>query len=230
MSYDKNTVEFVPMPTRTNGRPFQNLTGQRSGRLTVLGFAGTKKRTTWFCECECGKIVRVTGLHLSTQHTKSCGCLNAEKASTLNLRHGETKGGRVTPEFRAFAHAKDRCESLTNKSYEDYGGRGIKFCFDDFPSFLDAVGRRPSSRHSLERIDNERHYEPGNLKWATRPEQARNKRNTVYLTARGTSLPLADWADITGVAAGSIHSRKVRGWCDACSLLPLYSRCPHIAK
>jgi hypothetical protein len=98
------------------------------------------------------------------------------KVITFHNKHGETAGGAVSPEYMAYAAAKRRCNNPNNASYKWYGGRGIKFKFSSFAEFLKCVGRRPTKRHSLDRINNNRHYEEGNVKWATKREQIKNRR------------------------------------------------------
>lgn len=88
----------------------------------------------------------------------------------------ELHGMRYTPEYRSYAHAKARCQCETDAKYSIYGARGIEFKFTSFKQFLKEVGERPSSQHSIERINNNGHYELGNVRWATAREQGLNKR------------------------------------------------------
>lgn len=94
----------------------------------------------------------------------------------MNYKHGHYLGHVATPEMRSFEHAKSRCTNKNSDRWPFYGGRGIKFLFKDFQEFLAALGPRPSLRHSVERINNDGHYEPGNVRWATKKEQAANRR------------------------------------------------------
>lgn len=127
---------------------------------------------------------------------------------------------------------KDRCYNERNQSYAGYGGRGITMCtewVDSFTPFLDHVGRRPGPQYSLERIDNSRGYEPGNVKWATAKEQARNRRTSRILTKGGISRCLAEWAEVLGVSAGLIECRLRLGWSEerALSAPKVYVRAPN---
>ena len=92
------------------------------------------------------------------------------------ITHGHMTGG-ATPEYQAYNNAKQRCENPKNGHYLDYGGRGIEFRFGRFEDFLAEVGLKPTPKHSLDRKNNNGHYEVGNLRWATKLEQVRNTRN-----------------------------------------------------
>jgi hypothetical protein len=110
---------------------------------------------------------------------------------------------------------KQRCYDQNFSCYADYGGRGIKVCErwrDNFEAFLEDMGRKPSRSYTLERIDNDRGYEPGNVKWATRAEQANNRRNVILITHDGQSHSIAEWERIKGVRPGSIKQRIWSGW------------------
>ena len=158
----------------TKGRILINLTGKRFRRFLVLGYAGN---SNWHCLCECGSYRLVQGGELTgrTSRRKSCGCYAREISTT----HGHTKGGRgrlVSPEYTAYQGAKERCTNPNNRAYADYGGRGIKFRFNSFEEFLAEAGPKPSPAYSIDRIDNDGHYEKGNIRWATRIEQNNNQR------------------------------------------------------
>jgi hypothetical protein len=109
-----------------------------------------------------------------------------------------------------------RCENANHHSYHRYGGRGITICetWHDFAGFLSDMGERPDADHSLDRIDNDRGYGPGNCRWATRVEQQRNRRNNRIITIDGLSLCVAEWAERTGINHESIRGRLRRGLTD----------------
>jgi lambda repressor-like predicted transcriptional regulator len=122
-----------------------------------------------------------------------------------------------TAEYRAWKQMYDRCYNKKNKMYADYGGRGIGVHpswvgAGTFELFFAEVGRRPSGKHSLDRRDNDKDYEPGNVRWATKEEQARNKRNNVMLSYAGTTQCLAEWARCAGLDAETLSSRLEKGW------------------
>jgi hypothetical protein len=158
-----------------------DLTGQKFGRLLVIRRASSYVRpngqtghATWFCLCDCGKEVTVIGRYLRIGSTTSCGCYRVEVAQERLTTHGMTG----TPEFASYHAAKTRCTNPRAQDYLRYGGRGIEFRFNNFEEFYIAVGPKPEPerQYSLERIDNNGHYEPGNVKWATYKEQNLNRR------------------------------------------------------
>jgi hypothetical protein len=157
---------------------FKDLTGQKFGRLTVLRLShrsGTNN--CWHCVCSCGKSLIVRGNHLtSDKHQQSCGCLSLEKRRNTLTTHGEATGEKVSVEYAAFQAAKSRCACPTNQNYRHYGGRGIQFRFTTVAELVACIGRRPSPKHSLDRINNNGHYEAGNVRWATQLEQQNNRR------------------------------------------------------
>jgi len=127
-----------------------------------------------------------------------------------NLKHGAALVGRFTPEYRAWASMKDRCYNTKDEAYKNYGGRGIHVCSEwlhNFPAFLAHVGARPSALHTIDRRDNNGHYEPGNVRWATRLEQSRNRRNIRQLVVNGQVRPIWKWAEMSGTPINLICQR-----------------------
>lgn len=159
-----------------------DLTGQRFGRLVVIRRAGvdTQGCATWLCRCDDGPSVTVSGVMLRRGNTKSCGCLHREALVGRNTTHGLTGH----PLYRTWVTMHQRCENRRNKKFPDYGGRGISVCGAwsgpfGFASFLAHVSQLPhygESGRSLDRVDNDGDYEPGNVRWATAAEQTRNRR------------------------------------------------------
>lgn len=164
-----DNLQFAPLSTHVR---FMNLANHIYGRLCVAGYAGGRY---WFCKCICGNTIKVRNSHLRKGHTRSCGCLAKETVTT----HGETLNGVWSREYRSYMSAKERCQNPKSSKYQYYGGRGIEFRFTAFEQFLAEVGRRPTKEHSIDRIDNDGHYEPGNIKWSTRSEQRQNRRQAV---------------------------------------------------
>jgi hypothetical protein len=156
-------------------RGFRNLKGKRFGRLVALRLAGTDghHHRVWLCKCDCGKKIKTSVGCLLRRHSRSCGCLKRDVTRVRNTTHGRSH----TPEYIAFHSAIARCTLKTNRGFADYGGRGIRFLFKSFPQFLKHLGLKPAPEYSLDRFpNNDGHYEPGNVRWATRKQQNNNRR------------------------------------------------------
>jgi len=158
-----------------------NLKGRKYGRLEVVRRVTNSKsrHARWLCQCECGCVKTVRGGHLRKGATQSCGCLNRELSSERKITHGL----RHDPLYRLWNNVKDRTTNPNNPKYQHYGGRGIKMhpkWLEDVESFikyiLNALGPKPSPKHTLDRIDNDEDYVPGNLRWATASQQLKNRR------------------------------------------------------
>ena len=182
------SIVFAPHPTGKYTTRFIDLTGQSFLRLTVIGYAGKFKdnRDFWWCKCECGKTLQVMSKLLRNSHVRSCGCL-AQDARPR--KHGAS----ATPEYRTYLSAAERCNNNRVKGYARYGAKGIQFRFSSFEEFLKEIGKKPTPKHTLDRIDNQGHYEPGNVRWATYTQQANNKSTTVMLTLNGETKPITEW-------------------------------------
>lgn len=152
---------------------FIDLIGKKFDRLTVVWPDGRVNREIlWFCICDCGNMSHVRGQALRERKIKSCGCLSRELIKAKTTKHGCTG----TPEYRCYKSARSRCNNPHSKDYKNYGGRGIKFLFNSFETFYAALGQRPSLIYTLDRPNNDGHYEKGNVRWATRLEQNHNRR------------------------------------------------------
>lgn len=129
--------------------------------------------------------------------------------------HGEAGKYNKTTEYVIYCNMLTRCYNPKATFYEYYGGRGIKVCDrwrESFSVFLADVGRRPDLKHTLDRIDNDGNYEPSNVRWATRGEQLRNRRDNRAITANGRTMCLQDWSNLTGLNPCTIHKRLAMGW------------------
>jgi len=158
----------------------------------------------------------VKGIALNRGDQVSCGCARTERAISngkASRRHGESHHHR-TPEYRAWRAMLNRCRNPRCPQWADYGGRGIRVCdawAASYEKFLADVGRRPSPALSIDRIDGNSHYEPGNVRWATDTEQIRNRRNTIRVRWEGEELPLIDLCERLGVPYTRAISRHMRG-------------------
>jgi hypothetical protein len=186
--------------------------GTKLHRLTVIALAANTRfqQRQYLCRCDCGCEVIVRGYSLGQGRTKSCGCLHREGLARRNHRHGKSE----TLTYNSWRGMIDRCENPNHVGYKDYGGRGIRICpeWRDFERFAQDMGERPSRNHSIERIDVDRNYEPGNCRWATASEQNSNKRAFWRLAHNGESLTVREWSARTGLSRGNIYQRLAKGW------------------
>lgn len=199
--------------------PRNDLTGTRFGRLTVVTLADRRKKAwRWLCRCDCGNERIVWQSHLTAGRTLSCRCLAREVTRARSITHGCSPVKRATPEYRTWNYIITRCENPKSKNYPDYGGRGIRICpawRESFETFLADVGPRPSAGHSIDRYpDVNGHYEPGNVRWATKKQQMRNTRRSRMLTLNGREQCIAAWSEELNLSQDVIGARLQRGWSD----------------
>lgn len=175
--------------------------GDRFGLLEIIGFCQSiKNHGVALVRCDCGKekSVFLHNLRADEAGTTSCGCRRIERSRAASVTHGLTD----SPEYVAWCKVKERCMTPGCKSYDRYGGRGIKMCdrwLHSFEMFLADMGKRPSSKHSVERVDNDGNYEPSNCIWGTPHQQARNRRSTVYVNVDGAKVSVAEAAELYGI-------------------------------
>lgn len=183
------------------------------GRLTVVDRESATRVT---CVCSCGSGPRsYRAASLRSGNTSSCGCLAKERQAEVGHSLA-THGMSGTSIYKTWAEMRSRCSNPENKSYPRYGGRGIAVCArwdKSFEAFLADMGDRPSPTSTLDRIDNDGNYEPGNCRWATKREQTRNRSVAKNVTFSGITLPLLDWCERYGASYSMVHSRIFKhGW------------------
>jgi len=184
-----------------------NLVGKKFNYLTVIEFAEVDKfgNKLWLCKCDCGKTKIIRGNHLKTHGTKSCGCWNDKNRKEMHLKHCQTK----TSTYKIWSHIKDRCLNPKNKSYKNYGGRGITVCDrwkDSFENFLQDMGKCPKGM-TIDRINNNLGYYPNNCRWANQKTQQRNRRNNRIIKFNDTEKTLSEWADDLGMNQDTLGFR-----------------------
>lgn len=198
------------MPNPSN---FKDLTGQTFGNLYVvkrIENTATNK-AQWQCECLCGNIIPVITSHLKSGHTKSCGCLKRDLCIERHLTHGMSD----TPEYNIWLRIIQRCTNPNNQDFKDYGGRGITICDKwryDFMAFFNHTGKRPSIKHSIDRINNNSGYKPNNVQWSLPQKQANNKRNNHNIIIHYCTMTMSQWAKFVGMDNATLWNRIKNNW------------------
>lgn len=181
------------------------------GRLNPLvdEIYGKGRDLMVMCVCDCGKRINVRIQLLRRGASKSCGCLAVDLLKQRSTKHGKHQ----TSVYWAWTSMMARCYNPRNCNFRNYGGRGIRVHeqWHTFDGFFKSMGEKPPHT-SLERIDNNGDYGPSNCRWATRKEQARNKRTSRVLTFQGRAACVSDWAESTGLSVSNIHCRLKSGW------------------
>lgn len=183
--------------------------GQKFNCLTAIEKVGRDKRQnlTWLFQCDCGNFRTATVSNVISGNTQSCGCIG----SIGKIKHGLS----LTPEHKAWTSIKERCFCPTNVNYKYYGLRGITMFEpwrDSFELFLSYVGKKPTPIHSIDRINVNGNYEPGNVRWSTSKEQCNNRRSNKLILFNGITLTLSQWSDKLGYPKSVIGSRIRNGW------------------
>lgn len=195
-------------------RSLKNLVGMTFGRLTVIERAGSDKHKNalWRCRCTCGNEIFVVSQKLLSGHTQSCNCLNREINSKRLTKHGKSS----TKIYRTWCGIKNRCFDSTCEHYDCYGGRGVTIYDEwlDFQNFYDYVSQLEHFEepgYSLDRIDNNGNYAPGNIRWANQKTQQRNKRTNRIVEYEGVEMSLAEAAEKSGIKYNTLCNRLRHG-------------------
>lgn len=192
------------------------LVGKKFGKLTVIKALEErhKGKIVWLCKCDCGNYTNVMSSNLRPNSkiggTNSCGCAKIEQHTKHNLSN--------TKLYKTLVAIKSRCKNPQNPSYKAYGGRGITLCdewdgengYERFYNWAMENGYKDGL--SIDRINNDKGYTPENCRWVTQKQNTNNTRNCKRVTIEGETHTLSEWADIKGIPAALIYSRRQRGW------------------
>lgn len=186
-----------------------DLTGMRFGKLTVIDRSTERshpRTPIWMCQCDCGNRTFVRGANLRSGNTESCGCLRADRT----VKHGQSK----SREYNIWLAMIQRCVNPNNPSYHHYGGRGITVCesWRKFENFWSDMCDGYEPHLTIERINNDAEYSPENCRWATREEQAENKRTSKLYEFAGQMMSIKQWAIRLGISRKTLSERIRRGW------------------
>jgi len=188
--------------------------GDRFGRLVVLERVPSKRRDhRWKCRCDCGNTHEIYSFSLLSGGVKSCGCLGKEQLER-RTKHGMCSRSEQAPEYSIWESMNQRCRDPNSPSYRLYGAKGVTVCehWRDFAAFYADMGPRPSRKHTIDRVDNAKGYEPTNCRWATRIEQNNHTSRNVHVTYDGRTQTVAQWARELGVTYHILRNRLKLGW------------------
>lgn len=198
--------QYIELPKNA-----KDITGRRTGRLVALGpVENSGHGTVWEFLCDCGNRINALAGKIHKARKQSCGCLRKEGP----IQHGRTR----FPVYKTWNAMIHRCTDPGDSRYKDYGRRGITVCEEwqhSIKTFCDHVSKLPhygEKGYSLDRIDNDGNYEPGNVRWATRSEQGRNTRLNHMITYNGITQCTIAWAEQLGIIDSTITSRLRSGW------------------
>ena len=191
--------------------PFIDLTKQNFNRLTILERIKNTNPIRWECQCACGNTTTATTNSLRTKKVQSCGCLRKELTTKRMTTHNMSR----SPEYKSWTHMIGRCHNPTDQDFKNYGGRGIEVYQewrDSFLAFYNYIGKRHSKKHSIDRINNEGNYCPGNIRWADRKTQNNNSRRNHLITIDGVTKTIAQWAKTMDISPLTICNRLQNNW------------------
>lgn len=190
---------------------YKNITGERFSKLVAIERIGVNiyRKSIWKCVCDCGNEVNISLGELLTGNTKSCGC--------IRFKHGVTENSKGRSRLlHIWNGIIGRTSNPNNKDFVRYGGRGIKICNGwkkSFKKFYEwSLSNGYEENLSIDRIDNDRSYEPSNCRWATVETQSNNRRNNVFLSSNNESHTVTQWAKIVGINSETLRGRVNKGW------------------
>jgi hypothetical protein len=190
-----------------------DLSGRVFGRLTVISRGENfGVGVGWLCQCKCGNVKNVRSACLRKGYTLSCGCYHRDRTRESHLTHGMSR----KPEYQAWNHMIQRCYNERTCNFTNYGGRGISVCVrwrKSFLNFFKDMGKKPSPKHSIDRLDNSKGYSPSNCRWSDQFQQASNKRGIRDITFLGETMCLKAWCRKLNLRYKNTHKRIfIRGW------------------
>lgn len=197
-----------------------NIIGRKFTRALALEEASPcfrrngKPRRQSRCLCDCGTVFVARNEDLLSGNTRSCGCLHSETTTLRSTKHGHAKRGALTRTYAAWREMLTRVNNPGRERFADYGGRGITVCarWETFENFIADMGECPSGLEIDRWPNNDGNYEPGNCRWATRTQQARNKRNNRVFTVNGITACLAELCERHHLRYGLVVRRLAIGW------------------
>lgn len=201
-----------------------DLVGERFGRLVVierLRVTTSNRSIRWLCKCDCGRTTIATGYTIKAGNKLSCGCLISDSTRQRSTIHGYAG----TQTHTTWVSMIKRCENPKDPGYTQYGGRGVKVCdrWHDFVNFLADMGERPNNL-TIDRIDNDGNYEPGNCRWATAKEQGNNTSRNRHIRINGELVTVKQASEITGVKYETILTRLNKGLSDEDAIKPVKNK------
>lgn len=194
------------------------LVGAVFARLTVISEPfrdGSDRRWRVKCRCECGIEKIIQCKNVANGNTVSCGCIRKGLPCEKNRKHGHSGGAgrKPSPTYLSWVAARSRCNDVNDRDYQNYGARGIAVCdrWSNFENFLADMGERPAGK-SIDRIDSNGNYEPGNCRWSTMVEQQNNRRRNILIEHDGSIKTATQIAREYGIKPNVFIARLKRGW------------------
>lgn len=184
-----------------------DISGLKFGNFTAVSFIEVKNKARnayWKFLCDCGEFEDICAYDVKSGKRSCCKKCKAKQRSSVSK----------TDEYKIWCDVKTRCTNKNHRSYKNYGGRGISVCkkwLESFDEFMKDLGPRPSKDHSIDRIDYNGNYEPENCRWANHTEQARNKRNNIYVEYEGETMLLVEASEKSGINEACLRARHSKG-------------------
>lgn len=206
LSLNEVTPEYITLNKRS-----RDITGQHFNKLTALGPVGKSNagQIMWLCLCECGNTTVVKSQDIRNGHTRSCGCLQIETVKRVKRIHGMAG----TSLYKIWNGIVKRCTNPNCIGYKYYGGRGISIAdewrhdFQAFHGYIICLSHYGEKGYSIDRINNDGNYVPGNLRFATRHEQSHNSRTSTLITYNDETKCISEWARTIGM---NVHTLAYR--------------------